>query len=90
MYLMIGTRPDLSYSVSFLPRTLEAPTEEDVVRLKRVLRYIKGTYDLGILYRLNSRCTLEWFRDADFGGCNTTGRSTLGVIIKYAGGAFLN
>lgn len=87
MYLMIGTRPDLAYSVSFLSRTLETPTEEDVVRLKRVLRYVKGTYDLGILYHLNSRCTLECYSDADFGGCSTTGRSTSGVIIKYAGGA---
>lgn len=30
---------------------------------------------------------LECYSDSDFGGCLTTGRSTSGVVIKYAGGA---
>jgi hypothetical protein len=53
MYLMRGTRPDLAYSVGFISRTLENPTREDVIRVKRVFRYIAGTLDLGIVYRSN-------------------------------------
>ncbi|KAG5879136.1 hypothetical protein JTB14_004112 [Gonioctena quinquepunctata] len=88
MYLMLGTRPDLAYSIGFLSRSLENPTAEDVAKVKRVFRYIAGTLDLGIIYRPNfKRGTLECYSDADFGRCTKTGRSTSGVIMIHAGGA---
>ncbi|KAG5893345.1 hypothetical protein JTB14_000111 [Gonioctena quinquepunctata] len=74
MYLMLGTRLDLAYSIGFLSRSLENPTAEDVAKVKRVFRYIAGTLDLGIIYRPNfKRGTLECYSDADFGGCTKTG-----------------
>lgn len=87
MYLMLGTRPDLAYCVGFLSRKLENPSPEDIVRVKRVFRYIAGTIDVGVVYDKNGKRELECYSDADFGGCLTTGRSTSGVVIKYAGGA---
>ena len=88
MYLMLGTRPDLAYSVGFLSRNLENPSTEDIVRVKRVFRYIAGTIDLGIVYHCDgSKGVLECFSDADFGGCTKTGRSTSGVVVSYSGGA---
>jgi len=88
MYLMLGSRPDLAYSVGFLSRSLENPTTEDIARLKRVFRYIAGTLDLGITYRKNTeKGVFESYSDADFGECTKTGRSTSGVVIIYAGGA---
>ena len=36
MYLMIRTRPDLSYSVGFISRSLKNPTSEDICRVKTV------------------------------------------------------
>ncbi|XP_046402884.1 secreted RxLR effector protein 161-like [Ischnura elegans] len=88
MYLMLGTRPDLAYRVGFLLRTIENPTQADVVRVKRVFRYIEGTLDLGIVYRSNvDEGFLAIYKDADLGGCTSMGCSTSGVIIRYAGGA---
>ncbi|XP_055920226.1 uncharacterized protein LOC129951889 [Eupeodes corollae] len=85
---MVGTRPDLAYSVGFLSRSLENPTREDITRVKRVFRYISGTLDLGIEYRKDFKeGILECFSDADFGGCKSTGRSTSEVVIIYAGRA---
>ncbi|XP_075151999.1 uncharacterized protein LOC142226026 [Haematobia irritans] len=75
MYLLLGSSPDLAYSIGFLSRTLESPSSEDVMRVKRVFRY--------------NNPKLECFSDADFGGCMKTGRSTSGVIIEIAGGAVL-
>lgn len=87
MYLMLGTRPDLAFSVGFSSRSLDKPTSDDVTRVKRMLRYIAGTIDVGITYsRKVSRRILECYSDADFGGCTKTGRSTSGVVVKYAGG----
>ena len=88
MYLMLGTRPDLAYSVGFISRTLENPTQEDIVRVKRIFRYISGTLDMGIVYQSNmDKSCLDVYSDADFGGCTRTGRSTSGVISMYSGGA---
>jgi hypothetical protein len=88
MFLMTGTRPDLAYSVGYLSRVLDKSTTEDIVRAKRVLRYVAGTIDKGIVYqpRYNPGI-LECYSDADFAGCNSTGRSTSGVVVCHAGGA---
>lgn len=87
MYLMIGTRPDLAYSVSVLSRTLDSPSAQDVMKLKRVLRYVKGTVNMGIVFSANRDSYLKCYSDADFGGCKKTGRSTSGVVVTFAGGA---
>jgi hypothetical protein len=87
MYLMLGTRPDLTYSVGFISKTLENPTREDVIRVKRVFRYIAETLDLGIVYRsIMDEGLLDVYSDADFGGCTSTGLSTSAVIVRYSGG----
>ncbi|KAL6419276.1 hypothetical protein ACFW04_014005 [Cataglyphis niger] len=82
MYLMLGTRSDLVYSVGFLSKSLENPTTEDVARVKKVFRYIAGIIDLDIIYQCNaSKGILKCFSYTDFGECIKTGRSTLGVHI---------
>lgn len=86
MYLMLGTRPDLAFSLGVLSRSLENPSKENIVMLKRVLRYIAGTMDFGIFYgRSGKNSVLEAYSDSDYGGCQQTGRSTTGVVTKYAG-----
>ncbi|GFY57817.1 integrase core domain protein [Trichonephila inaurata madagascariensis] len=88
MYLMVGTRPDIAYSVGFLSRSLENPSSEDIVRVKRVFRYIAGTVGYGITYRATeTKGVLHCYSDSDFGGCTKTSRSTSGYVMIYAGGA---
>jgi len=88
MFLMSGTRPDLAYSVGYLSRVLDKPMAEDVIRVKRVFRYLAGTINKGIVYKSDSSPgSLECYSDADFGGCTTTGRSTSGLVVLHAGGA---
>ena len=86
MYLMLGARPDLAFSIRFLSRTLENLTNENIAQVKRVFRYISGTINLGIVYRKQKKRILECYSDADFGGCKKTGRSTSGIIIIFASG----
>jgi hypothetical protein len=49
MYL-IATRLDLMYVVSLISRFMASPTELHLQAAKRVLRYLKGTVDLGVFY----------------------------------------
>lgn len=87
MYLMTGTRPDIAYAVSVASRTLENPSWNDWIRVKRIFRYLQGTSSYGIIYRSDCKGYLKGFSDADHGGDESTGRSTTGVVCTYANGA---
>lgn len=43
-------RPDYLYELNFLGRTLQTPTEFDMIKLKRVIRYVSGTLDYVIIH----------------------------------------
>jgi len=88
MYLMTGTRPDIAYAVSIVSGSMENPTKSDVTQVKSIFRYLKGTTDIGIVYRpQDDSNTLECYIDADHGGDKVSGRSTSGVMCLYSGGA---
>lgn len=88
MYLMLGSTPDLSYTVSVLSRHLENPNREDWLKVKRALRYIAGTINKCILYKFDCEPgILSCYSDSDYAGCNDTGRSTSGAVFIYSGGA---
>ena len=89
MFLMIGTRRDLVYSVGYLSRVLEKPTAKDFIKAKRVFRYIVGIISKGIVYQ--PRCNPgipECYSDADFAGYESTGSSTSGIVVYHAGEPF--
>lgn len=87
MYLMTCTRPDIAYAVSVVSRNLENPPIQDISKVKRIFRYLKGTTDIGLLYKFGLQGKLETFSNSDYGGDETTGRSTSGVVCMYAGAA---
>ena len=45
---MTATRPDLMYVVCLLSRFMSTPTELHLQAAKKVLRYLKGTINLGV------------------------------------------
>jgi len=47
---LTATRPDLMYVVSLVARFMEAPTVMHQQVVKRILRYVKGTTDIGLFY----------------------------------------
>lgn len=49
MYLT-ATRPDLMYAVCLVSRYMEKPTVEHQLAVNKIMRYLKGTMDLGIMY----------------------------------------
>ena len=61
------TRPDLLYSVGVLSRYMEKPSQEHLNAVKRVIRYVKGTVDYGLLYKKGgSNSELIGYSDRDF------------------------
>lgn len=51
MYIMLCSRPDLSHSISLMSRFMANPGRKHWEALKRVLVYIPGTRNVGIMFR---------------------------------------
>jgi hypothetical protein len=87
-YAMQGTRPDLAYAVSLCSRFLAKPTANHMGIAKHVLRYLKGTTDLGITYRRDNTENLFVFTDSNYQDrtLHGDGRSTSGYGVYLAGG----
>ncbi|XP_017239877.1 secreted RxLR effector protein 161-like [Daucus carota subsp. sativus] len=67
IYLTI-TRPELCYSVSVVSQFMQHPTYQHWDAAKRILRYIKGTLDYGLMYRNCEKIQLVGYTDADWAG----------------------
>lgn len=48
MYTMMGTRPDIAFSIGYLSKVVENPSMVDWKAIKRVLRYLQGTKQNGL------------------------------------------
>jgi reverse transcriptase-like protein len=86
MYIMLGTRADIAFTVSALSRYLAKPTDQHLLAAKRVLRYLRGSSDLVLVYRGDLR-PLIGYTDADWGGDMDTRRSTSGYLFNIGSGA---
>eukprot|EP00171_Calliarthron_tuberculosum_P009762 IDg9762t1 len=86
MYLMVGTRPNLAFVVGKLSQFCEKPLKSHWMAVKRVLRYISGTRDRGILFGTSQSLDLVGYSDSDWGGCLETRKSTSGYVFMLAGG----
>lgn len=87
MYLMIASRPDLSFAIGKLSQHCEQPTKHHWIAMKRLLRYVNGTLNYGILYNGSDSKDILGFSDADWAGCKATRKSTSGTVFLIAGGA---
>jgi hypothetical protein len=64
-----------------LSRFLEDPAERHWEMGLRVLKYLKGTVNVGLEYRRNGSMELKGHSDSDWVTDNATGRSTRGHVI---------
>lgn len=75
------TRPDISYSVQQACLFMHDPRAPHLAHVKRILRYLKGTLDHGLLINSSSPTSLTVYSDADWAGCPDTRRSTSGFCV---------
>lgn len=86
LYLTVNTRPDLAFAAGVLSRFVSAPTDVHWKAAKRVLRYIAGTLDRGVVYQ-RGHARIEAYTDADYAGEQDTRKSTSGAVVLMHGGA---
>ena len=81
MYLATHTRPDISFSVTFLSRFSQHPRVIHMNAAKRILRYIKGTKTYRLIYTKGD-VKLRAYSDASWTDGRSKYRSTSGVIYQ--------
>lgn len=65
-YLSQCTRPDITYVVGKLLQFLENPNDSHWMAFKRVVRYLKGTQDWGILYHADGGHEVTGYVDSSW------------------------
>ena len=79
---LVHTRPDIAYAVGIVNRYMERPTELNLRAVKRILRYIKGTMEFGLVYAKGTRNYLpSGYSDSDLAGNIEDRRSTGGMAF---------
>ncbi|KAI5352788.1 hypothetical protein L3X38_005680 [Prunus dulcis] len=76
------TRPDISFAVQHVAQFMSIPRTSHLATAKRILPYLKGTLQLGLVFRSSSSpLALHAYSDADWAGCPDTTRSTSSYCI---------
>jgi hypothetical protein len=85
MYAMTQTQPDLAFAVSRLSQYCSNPEDVHWKAVQRVMRYLKGTTNTGILYGIDVKQGLISFTDVASGDDKETRLSTGGYLFVYGG-----
>src|SRR5882724_4875498 len=93
-YAAMSTRPDIGYITQYLSQSNKGPLQHDWNAAKRVLRYLKGTRDLGIVYhrepisgsRDHNHAKPWGYCDANYAEDPRDRKSTSGYTFMLTGG----
>lgn len=79
---LVYTRPDVAFAVGIMSRFMERPTTMHLSAVKRILRYIKGTLEYGLVYTKGSgNYLLCGYSDSDLAGQVDDRKSTGGMTF---------
>ena len=81
LYLSTKTRPDIAYAVCSVARFCSQPTKRHWTAVKRILRYLRGTSNLGLIYREDNPRAITGYSDADWAGDVGDRKSTSGYVF---------
>jgi len=86
LYIALGTRPDVAFSVNYLSRYQNCYDETHFKYALRVLKYLYLTRSFKLTYYKNDTAEiLDSFVDADWAGDAVDRKSTSGYVIRLFG-----
>ena len=86
LYLAKRVRPDILTAIAFLSTRTKCSTADDYHKLDRVLKYLNGTAEFGMVLEADKEITVIVFADASY-GVHADGKSHTGVNITLGRGA---
>jgi len=82
---LVNTRPDIAFAVGFVGRFLEQPHEDHLAVVKHIIRYVSGTLEYGLFYKVGEQGStgvqLTGFSDSDYAGDIDDRKSTSGMLF---------
>ncbi|XP_070005312.1 uncharacterized mitochondrial protein AtMg00810-like [Nicotiana sylvestris] len=81
LLFLTHTRPNLSFGVQHLSQFLQAPWLPHMTDALNLLRYLKGTIDVGLFYSNSPDCTLTTYSDSDWAACPDTRKFVSGFCV---------
>ncbi|KAJ3559232.1 hypothetical protein NM688_g461 [Phlebia brevispora] len=88
LYLMLGTRPDISFAVTKLAQHSANPSDKHLQKVLYICRYLQGTREYQLVFNGATQQGLAAYTDVDWGTDPNHRRSQTGFVIRLAGGAF--
>ena len=89
LFVAMRARPDIQVPVSFLTKRVREPDEDDWGKLKRTLRYLKGTRHMKLTLTIDNLSTICWWVDASY-GCHMDLKGHTGMMMSLGGGAAMS
>ncbi|EOY08988.1 Cysteine-rich RLK (RECEPTOR-like protein kinase) 8 [Theobroma cacao] len=83
-----ASRPDIQFSVAFLSRFMQAPTDQHMIAAKRIIRYLKKTEFYGIHYTKSVEFALCGYTNSDFARNSEDAKSTSSYLFTLGNGPF--
>ena len=85
---LICTRPNILFGVGLLNRNIEVPTMNHLMTAKRILHYMKGTLNFGLLYSPSKEFKLVGYSHSDWAGDTDDRKSDSGFVFYLGDIAF--
>ena len=83
LHLSTKTRPDIAYAFGNVARFSSKPKQTHCIGVKRIMRYLNGTPDFGLLYLANDN--IAGLSDADWHGDHNDRKWTSGFALMMSG-----
>ncbi|GKV36582.1 hypothetical protein SLEP1_g44695 [Rubroshorea leprosula] len=77
------TRPNIAFSVGLVSRFMQSPRKPHLEAVKKILKYVNTTLDMGLFYKKGANFSLLGFTDVDFGGALDNRKSTSGYVWDW-------
>ena len=87
MYEMLCTRPDVCLAISMAGRYQSNPGVEHLTTVKNILKYLKRTKDMFLVYGGEKELIVNGYVDASFDADLDDSKSQTGYVFILNGGA---
>ncbi|XP_038902271.1 secreted RxLR effector protein 161-like [Benincasa hispida] len=85
MYAMVCTRLALAHTISVVSRFMGQPGKEHWQAVQRIFHYLRGTFDVGLVYGNFTECLVTGYSDSDYAGDVDNRRSMTGYMFTLGG-----
>ncbi len=86
LFILTKVRRDIQTPVAFLTTRVKRPDEDDWGKLKRVLKYLKGTRHMKLTLSVDDISTIRWWVDSSY-NVHPDSRGQTGAMMSLGDGA---